>query len=112
MPGLEVGRTGASMTRNKRGSGNLAFDLSNTDGNASSRYKRSIPETKAVGSEQLDAERSKLLEKKQAQLAKVTKRHDTLVCHIFLFFFSLSFCISFHLYIYRSGSSFIWKTLL
>ena len=74
------------MTRSKRGAGNLAFDLSNADGNASSRYKRPIPETMNVVSEQLDAERSKLLEKKQAQLAKVNKRHDTLVCHIFSVF--------------------------
>ena len=81
------------MTRGKRGSGNLALDL-NKDGNASTRYKRSIPETKNVVSDQLDAERARLLEKKQAQLAKVTKRHDTLVCHIFFVLF-LFFCISF-----------------
>ena len=86
MPGLEVGRTRASMTRSKRGPGNLAFDLSNTDGNASSRYKRPISETKIAVTEQMGAERSRLLEKKQAQLTKVTKRHDTLVCHIFVFF--------------------------
>ena len=84
------------MTRPKRGIGNLALDLSNKDGNASSRYRRSIPETKTVDTEQLDAERSKLLEKKQAQLAKVTKRHDALVCHIFPF--HLFFWISFHVY--------------
>jgi hypothetical protein len=71
--------------RSKRGSGNLAFDLSNKDGNASSRYKRPIHETDNVATEQLDAERSRLLEKKQAQLAKVTERHDRLVCHIFSF---------------------------
>jgi hypothetical protein len=80
--------------RSKRGSGNLAFDLSNKDGNASSRYKRPIPDTETVATEQSDAEHSRSLEKKQAQLAKVTERHDTLVCHIFRF--HLLFCISFH----------------
>jgi hypothetical protein len=75
------------MTRSKRGSGNPAFDLNNTDGNASSRYKRSI-QTKKAGTEQMDTdERSRLLGEKQAQLTKVTKRHDTLVCHIFVFVF-------------------------
>ena len=95
------------MTRSKRGSGNPVFDLNNTDGNASSRYKRSIPESKNAVTGQMDAERAKLLKKKQAQLTKVTKRHDTLVCHIFVFV-SLVFM---HV-IYRSGSSFIWRTLL
>lgn len=90
------------MTRTKRGSGNLALDLSNKDGNASSRYKRSIPESKTVDAEKLDAERAKLLEKKQAQLAKVTKRHDTLVCRIFRFL--LLFCISFHVYDIGQGT--------
>ena len=112
MPGFEAGRTRASMTRSKRGSGNLAFDINNTDGNVSSRYKRPIPETKNVVSEQLDAERSRLLEKKQAQLTKVTKRHDTLVCHIFLFSFSFVLVFIYMIYVYRSGSCFIWKTLL
>ena len=97
MPGPEVGRTRASMTRSKRGSGNPAFDLNNTDGNALSRFKRPIPETKSVVTEKMDAERSKQLEKKQAQLARVTKRHDTLVCHIFSFSFSFC-CISSHVY--------------
>jgi hypothetical protein len=87
----------ASMTRSKRGTGNLAFDLSNKDGNASSRYKRPIPGSKNVVSEQMDVERSRLLEKKQAQLAKVTKRHDTLVCYIF---FSVSFSVSVFIYGY------------
>ena len=85
------------MTRSKRGSGNPAFDLNNSDGNASSRYKRPISERRNVVTEQMNAERSRLLEKKQAQLAKVTKRHDTLVCHNFSFSFSFC-CIGFHVY--------------
>ena len=93
MRGLEVGRTRVSMTRSKRGSGKLAFDLNNMDGNASSRYKRPIPQTKIVVAEQMDTERARLLEEKQAQLAKVTKSHDLLVCYVFVFLF---FCISFH----------------
>jgi hypothetical protein len=78
VPGLEVGRTRASMTRGKRGSGKL----NNTDDNAQSRYKRPrIPETTRVVTEQMmEAERARLLGEKQAQLTKVTKRHDTLVC--------------------------------
>lgn len=91
MPGLEVGRTRVSMTRSKRGSGKLAFDLNNIDGNASSRYKRPIPETKIT--ELMDNERARLLREKQVQLAKVTKSHDSLVCYIFVFIF---FCISLH----------------
>ena len=88
VPGLEVGRTRALMTRNKRGSGRPEFDLNNTDGNPLSRHKRPIPETKNV--EQLmDVERARLLGEKQAQLTKVTKRHDTLVCFNFV---SLSLC--------------------
>jgi helicase SWR1 len=94
--GLEVGRTRASMARSKRGSGKLVFDLNNTDGNAPSRYKRPIPETNGVITEQMmDAERAKLLGEKQAQLVKVTKRHDTLVClnFLFLLFFYQFSCI-------------------
>ena len=104
VPGLEGGRT---MTRSKRGSRNLAFDLNNTDGNASSRSKRPIPETKIAATETLDTERSKLLGEKQGQLTKVTMRHDALVCHIFF-----SFLVPVFMYmVYRSGSFFIWKTL-
>lgn len=86
VPGLEVGRTRASMTRGKRGN--------NTDGNAQSRYKRPrISETTSVVTEQMmEAERARLLGEKQAQLTKVTKRHDTLVCFDSA---SFSFCISF-----------------
>ena len=84
------------MTRSKRGSGKLAFDLNNTDGNASSRYKRPIPETKISIAEQIDTERARLLGEKQAQLAKVTKSHDSLVCYLFRS--SFSFCIIFHEY--------------
>lgn len=84
-PELEVGRTRASMTRSsKRGSGKLAFN-SNKDDNQTSRYKRPIPGKDVVVTEQMmDAERTRLLGEKQTLLTRVTKRHDTLVCHYFI----------------------------
>ena len=92
VPGLEVGRTRASMTRSKRGLGKLGFDLNNTDGNVPSRYKRPIAETKSVVTEEMmDAERARLLGEKQAELTKVTKRHDTLVCFISFLLLSYQF---------------------
>lgn len=80
--GFELGRNKTSMTRSKRGSGKLAFNLNITDGNASSRYKRPvIPKEKVVVTEQMmDDERAKLLGEKQTLLTKITKRHDALVC--------------------------------
>lgn len=94
VPGLEVRRLRASMTRsNKRASGRLAYDLNSTNGNATSRYKRPIPEKNVEVTEQMmDAERAKLLEEKQEVLTKVTKRHDTLVCYNFVsYLFELIF---------------------
>lgn len=81
VPGFKVKRARLSMTRAKRGSGKLACDLNNTDGDAPS-YKRPIPEKKVVVTqEMMDAERARLLGEKQALLANVTTKHDTLVCY-------------------------------
>jgi len=98
------------MTRtSKRGSGKLASDPNITDGNATSRSKRSIPEKTLVVTEQMmDAERARLLGEKQAMLTQVTKRHDTLVCYNFV---SSAFVLVLKYLIHRSGSCFIWKTL-
>ncbi|KAF8806665.1 hypothetical protein BYT27DRAFT_7233998 [Phlegmacium glaucopus] len=72
------------MTRSKRGSGKLALDLNITDGNATSRSKRPIPDKTLVVTEQMmDAERARLLGERQELLTKVTKRHDTLVRELF-----------------------------